>query len=246
MTRDRADSIVADRLNASGRFPGVVGPVNWDIVAEDWECWQLGIPPDEAAHRYADEAERVGQGLILMHDSSEDADMRPRNQTYRMTRHLVPLLRRRGFRFVALDEVPQAVTASFVRSQVVLAADGDHRLILDPEANDAIRPASTAALPTCRFGMAPLGRGTFALRAPNGLFLSARDPGSSGRSEPVLADGTEAGEDQRFRLEELGRGLFAIRTERGGYVTLVDSGDGPRLAATLRRAERTAFAVLPA
>src|SRR5579871_4277144 len=42
--RDRPESIVAGILNASGKFPHVVGPVNWDIVAEDWECWRRGVP----------------------------------------------------------------------------------------------------------------------------------------------------------------------------------------------------------
>jgi peptidoglycan/xylan/chitin deacetylase (PgdA/CDA1 family) len=36
---DKKTSLVADILNGSGLFGDYVGPVNWDIVAEDWACW---------------------------------------------------------------------------------------------------------------------------------------------------------------------------------------------------------------
>jgi peptidoglycan/xylan/chitin deacetylase (PgdA/CDA1 family) len=115
---DRADkttSIVCDILCAGGRFADYVGPVNWDIVAEDWECWRTGVTPREAARRYVAQAERVGRGIVLMHDSSEEAAQRPRNRTAAMVRHLVPLLKGRGFRFVGLDRVPQVRAAVAAR-----------------------------------------------------------------------------------------------------------------------------------
>ncbi len=103
---DRPTSVVADLLNRSGRFPDYVGPVNWDITAEDWECWKRGEAAEECARRYCREAERVGSGIILMHDSCEEADGRAKNQALAMTRCLMPLLKARGFRFVRLDEIP--------------------------------------------------------------------------------------------------------------------------------------------
>ncbi len=245
ITRDRGESIVADRLNASGRLSAVVGPVNWDIVAEDWECWRLGVPPDEAAHRHADEAERVGRGLILMHDSSEDPDMRPRNQTYPMTRYLVPELKRRGFRFVGLDEVPQAFSAAGVRSMVYLAAEGEPSLTVGVEAGDAIIPGPADAA-AARFGIVPLDGDDFALRAPNGLFLTVGDYNDLDLQSKVAADGTAAGPRQRLRLEFLGRGRHAIRTHGDRYLALVDTEAGRRLAATARRAGRSCFTLAPA
>jgi peptidoglycan/xylan/chitin deacetylase (PgdA/CDA1 family) len=104
--RDRPTSVVCDVVNQSGKFDHCVGPVNWDVVAEDWECWRQGVAPEEAARRYAAEAGRVGRGIVLMHDSSEDPAMRPRNRTMEMTKLFVPLLKAKGFRFVRLDEVP--------------------------------------------------------------------------------------------------------------------------------------------
>ena len=104
---DKDTSIVADILNRSGQFPDYVGPVNWDIVAEDWACWRQGISAEECAQRYLAETERVGGGIILMHDSSEEEVLRPQNRTMEMTKMLVPLLNACGYRFVRLDAVPQ-------------------------------------------------------------------------------------------------------------------------------------------
>ena len=104
---DKPISVVADILNHSGAFSDYVGPVNWDIVAEDWACWRQGLSAEECAYRYLAETERVGSGIILMHDSSEEAFVRQRNRTMQMTKILVPLLQERGYRFIRLDEVPQ-------------------------------------------------------------------------------------------------------------------------------------------
>lgn len=105
--QDKDTSIVADILNSSGEFSDYIGPVNWDIVAEDWACWRQGVSAEECAQRYLAETERVGRGIILMHDSSEEEPVRRRNQTLAMTKILVPLLQQRGYRFVRLDVVPQ-------------------------------------------------------------------------------------------------------------------------------------------
>jgi peptidoglycan/xylan/chitin deacetylase (PgdA/CDA1 family) len=105
--QDKDCSLVADILNRSGALPDYVGPVNWDIVAEDWACWRQSVSAEECAWRYLVETERVGGGIILMHDSSEEEPVRRRNQTMPMTKILVPLLQARGYHFVRLDQVPQ-------------------------------------------------------------------------------------------------------------------------------------------
>lgn len=101
---DAPTSVVAATLPSGSVLESYIGPVLWDIVAEDWECWRQDVSPRECAERYLAEAERVGRGIILMHDSAAEDDLRAKNRTYEMTRHLVPLLKRRGFQFAALDE----------------------------------------------------------------------------------------------------------------------------------------------
>jgi peptidoglycan/xylan/chitin deacetylase (PgdA/CDA1 family) len=104
---DKDTSLVADILNTSGAFDDYVGPVNWDIVAEDWACWRQGVSAEECARRYMAETERVGGGIILMHDSSEEEPVRRHNQTMQMTKILIPQLKARRYHFVRLDAVPQ-------------------------------------------------------------------------------------------------------------------------------------------
>src|SRR5262249_29626070 len=105
--QDRDTSVVAEVLNRSGRFPDNVGPVNWDISAADYDFWKRGAPAEECAAAYLDKVRRVGRGIVLMHDSSEDPAVRPNNRALKATRLLVPALKAEGYQFVGLDDIPQ-------------------------------------------------------------------------------------------------------------------------------------------
>lgn len=108
---DVPNSPVADTLNRSAALAHYVGPVKWEIVGEDWACWQGGLSPGEAARRHLEAVERVGRGIVLMHDSSENQADWPQNRTMEMTKILIPMLRTRGYQFVRLDEAPQVRAA---------------------------------------------------------------------------------------------------------------------------------------
>jgi peptidoglycan/xylan/chitin deacetylase (PgdA/CDA1 family) len=108
---DAPTSIVADLLRRSGRFDDYIGPVKWDIVGEDWECWRRGVSLEECARRHLEAVERVGRGIVLMHDNSEEPEMVPRNRTMQMTKLLVTALKSLSYRFVGLDAVPQVPAA---------------------------------------------------------------------------------------------------------------------------------------
>jgi peptidoglycan/xylan/chitin deacetylase (PgdA/CDA1 family) len=105
--QDKETSIVAEILNQTPLAANHVGPIHWDIVAEDWECWRLGASAEECAARYLDEIELLGRGIVLMHDSSEHPDQQDHDQTLEMVQTLVPLLKRRNFTFLPLDRAPQ-------------------------------------------------------------------------------------------------------------------------------------------
>lgn len=184
---DKATSIVCDILNRSGRFPRTVGPVNWDITAEDWDCWFQGVPPEEAACRYVVEVDQVGRGLILMHDHSEEVELRSRNRTPEMTRLLVPVLKEKGYRFVRLDEVPQVRSALRVRSQVLLRAE-DEKVLSRPCGSGAIVLGDGEGEPPEPLGVVDLGGRRVALRAGNGLFVAAR-PGGAVAAEAAEVKG---------------------------------------------------------
>ncbi len=104
---DKDTSVVAALLNRRGRLTDHVGPVNWDISAADYEYWKRGAPAEECARAYLEKIERVGRGIVLMHDSSEEDGPRANNRAAEVTRLIVPELKARGYRFVRLDEVPQ-------------------------------------------------------------------------------------------------------------------------------------------
>jgi peptidoglycan/xylan/chitin deacetylase (PgdA/CDA1 family) len=107
---DKAVSIVAEALNASGRFDDYIGPVNWDISAEDFAFWRRGDCAEKAAAAYLTLIEEIGRGIVLMHDSSTEEVMRWGNRTLELTTLLVTQLKRRGYRFVGIEELPQVET----------------------------------------------------------------------------------------------------------------------------------------
>ncbi len=102
---------VAATLNADPVAGAYVGPVNWDMNAEDWAFWRDGVAPEVCAAEYLTAIENVGRGIVLMHDCTADNDTWQRsNATYEAVRMLVPQLRSRGYRFVGLDEASLAAT----------------------------------------------------------------------------------------------------------------------------------------
>ncbi len=108
---DKRTSIVAEILNRSGRFPHYVGPINWDISSLDWEFWERGDPAERCAAALLEKVERIGRGIILMHDSSDDPAIGANNRTAEVTQLLVVALKQRGYRFVRLDQIPQVQSA---------------------------------------------------------------------------------------------------------------------------------------
>jgi peptidoglycan/xylan/chitin deacetylase (PgdA/CDA1 family) len=81
------------------------GPYGWDIDCHDWSCWRDGVSLEECADRYLDEINKIGRGIILMHDSTADLErIRVLNKTYEMIRILIPRLKSQGYHFVRLDE----------------------------------------------------------------------------------------------------------------------------------------------
>ncbi len=130
---DAPTSIVAQRLRASGRFEDYIGPIKWDIVGEDWKCWEQGLDVVECTRRHLQAVERVGKGIVLLHDSSEQGDLRCRNCTMQMTRELIPALMRAGYCFVGLDEVPQVIAAQAAPALPSLDERIVFRMRSDPE-----------------------------------------------------------------------------------------------------------------
>jgi peptidoglycan/xylan/chitin deacetylase (PgdA/CDA1 family) len=223
-----AASVVARRLNESHRLAGYVGPIMCDVGGGDWAYWRDCRSPQECARDYLDQIERAGRGIVLMHDSTADIDeVRRRNQTYQLTTELIPLLKAKGYRFVRLDAVPQVASAALVSYQVTLQADGG-LFVSGRHASDEIwvdgRPAS-GDLP---LGVVVLDSGKVALRATQGMFLSAPSEGVG----PVLANAPAVGDHETFEQEDLEEGRVVLRTVHGAYLGC-ETPEGGRLTAQL-------------
>jgi MYXO-CTERM domain-containing protein len=97
------DGNVNGRLGAG--FSKIVGPINWDIDGNDWDCWRSGSAPQTCANRYLSilNGRANKNGIFLMHDRPEfnvgiDGPLQ-------MTKILVPTLKAMGFTFATMNEV---------------------------------------------------------------------------------------------------------------------------------------------
>lgn len=112
------DAQTAAFLDASA-MSKYVGPINWDIgdhmgvdQAADWDCWQLGsdmlvLTPQQCGERYVSEIERVGRGIVLLHDPYFIDGDPQKGGTVDMIQSIVPILQARGYAFVRVDRVPE-------------------------------------------------------------------------------------------------------------------------------------------
>lgn len=98
-------SPVADALNHSTIARQYIGPILWDICAEDWTYWRRGDCARACADAYLAAIEEAGRGIILFHDSSADEPIaRANNRSCEAAARLIPKLLKRGYRFLRLDE----------------------------------------------------------------------------------------------------------------------------------------------
>jgi len=214
---DKHSSIVAEILNRSGRFRHYVGPINWDISSRDWEFWGRGDSADQCAAACLERVEQIGRGIILMHDSSEDAVLRGHNQAAETTRILVRALQQRGYRFVRLDVIPQIQSAMRVSAQIRLRSSAGHYLVRADDGSIHVCPA--AEDPSAfeePFGVEQLEDSRIALRAANGQYLSAE----AGGERRIRAGPLVPGVAETLHIEVLSTGQVALRTAGGRYLRL--------------------------
>jgi peptidoglycan/xylan/chitin deacetylase (PgdA/CDA1 family) len=143
---------VATQLGASPALRKLVGPINWDVDGEDWECWQKGTSPESCANKYIGILNRRPNrnGIFLMHDRPEfnvGAE-----SPLLMTKILVTKLKEAGFKFGTLEAVLRmplkeggacpAAPAQDAGADVVAAADVGGAPEPAPPAVDAAVAAS--------------------------------------------------------------------------------------------------------
>ena len=216
-------STVAARLNDARTFPHLVGPVGWDIDAQDWKFWKDGRSAEECGEAYLDAIEAAGRGIVLMHDSAESDLLQANNRALEMVRRLVPILLERGYTFVRLDAVPGVASACQV-SRVVSFRTGSDQWLTCPEAEPTLSLTPPGHSPGgCeRFGITPLddpkNENIVALRAWDGSYLTRTDQGAITPGTSTLAAASP------WELVEQPSGAYHLRSSHHEAIT---PGDHP-------------------
>ncbi len=219
------DSKVAGQLNWTGAWRHV-GPIMWDINAGDWQFWRNGRSAEECTVAYMDAVHSVGKGIVLMHDSSFEEDIRVQSYTCQAAQLFVGALKAEGYMFTRLDSVPEIAEAARIDSIIALQAFSGHyispqqggggRVLVDGPAVGAWEP----------LGVVELGGDNIALRCLSGYYLSPQNGGGGA----VLANGSEIGAWEVLNRVSLRDGKIAIRCSTGHYLSPQQGGGADLLA----------------
>jgi peptidoglycan-N-acetylglucosamine deacetylase len=97
---------IGDEMNKTP-LSKYIGSIFWDIGgdltathAADWACWakKNNLSVEECGRRYVRETVEKGHGIVLAHDVH--------SKTIDMFKLIVPELKKQGFKFVRVDQVP--------------------------------------------------------------------------------------------------------------------------------------------
>ena len=233
---DRPISIVAGLLNKSPLSKTHVGPINWDISGHDYDYWREEKPVEDCAADYLARIDQAGRGIVLMHDSSDEGPLRSRNQTFALTRLIVPVLQERGYTFVRLDAIPQVQSAARVSRQVAFRTSSGCHLAASPQ-GDLVTASRTEIGFREQFGMVAEQGNQVRLRASHGCYLSLDE------HRPVLvANVLSPAERDKLERIELGGSRVLLRAAGGPYLT-ADPTSGEVLATASRAAAEVFFEV---
>ena len=168
-------SQVADPLNKEKLLSRCIGPINWDIDSRDWACWRDGESTETCAKECLERIEQKRKGIVLLHDSNFEEEIRRGNNTYALCRIIIPELQKRGYRFIRLDAVPQVASAVLVSKRFSLKTlDGKYFVSIDSKALGNVLVRATSFGEHEEFGLVELDDGQVAIRVFNGEFLSVQ------------------------------------------------------------------------
>jgi peptidoglycan/xylan/chitin deacetylase (PgdA/CDA1 family) len=205
-----------------------VGPILWDIDGQDWLHWRNKDSVDTCLKDYVDKINATQRGIVLMHDSSWDLDIKENENTFALTQQLIPILKGQGYQFVRLDEIPEIQAAAQAPLQVSFQAfNGNYVSVGDLGTGEMLMNAAVAPLQET-FTVESLGFDRVALKASNGLYVSPQGGGAD--SAPVMANGPAVGPWEPLKIVTVGLGKVAFETVNGYYLTMENAGGGRFMA----------------
>jgi len=214
------NATVVSRVNSMMGFTKIVGPINWDVDGNDWDCWQKGKSPQACTDGYMAllEARPNKNGIFLMHDRPEF------NVTYEgpllMAKLLVPRLKAAGYKFATMDEVLK-LTPKPAMCPMAPAPDAGPADAMMTGSADAAAPAEAGGTAT---DAAPSSTGG----APGGSTGGASGGGTGGSRGTGGAPG--AGGDEGTGGDEGGAGKRASGSSGG---CAIGAASSPATISTL-------------
>ncbi len=232
---------VADELNSNMLSAlNHIGPIHWDIAGIDCWYWKNEWAVDDAVAKYLEDIEARGRGIIVMHDEIADMDVvKPKNKTLELTRKLIPILLERGYKFIGLDEI-DSLKKEVAEVEKFRLKSGSAGKFIRLVSNDSTAVKVDGVNDVlCDLSMTDLGHGKIALKASNGLYLSAGKDASG----TVLANSEEAGFHEALDLVQLRDNQVVFRTANGNFLN-IDKKNGNKLMCNvefMRQAEIFSF-----
>lgn len=165
---------VANELNVAFESSyKMCGPVHWDIPGIDCYYWKLGKSVDETVQAYLDEIEKLGKGVIVMHDEIADMDIvKPLNKTLELTKALIPLLIQKGYKFVGLDEINDRRLTEAAQDAFALLSPNACVLQYEDRVGAQLKWVSNSGnVKHTQLTIEDVGNGKVALKTSSGLYL---------------------------------------------------------------------------
>ena len=203
-----------------------IGPIMWDIDGQDWSFWRNGQSPEECSRVYIELIRRVRRGIVLMHDSSFEEDIRVKSYTFRLVQLLVDWLVADGYTFTRLDHLPQVKHAARINSVISLQTVRGQYIAPKNGGGSAVVASSTSIGPWEPLGVVELGDDHVALRCLSGHYISQQSDGGNG----ILANRRMIGKWEVFKRVKLRDGKIALRCRSGHYLSAQHGGGGELLA----------------
>ncbi len=213
---------VADELNRNLLSSHMhIGPIHWEIPGIDCHYWNLGKSVDETVETYFNEITKEGRGIIVMHDEIADMDIvKPANKTLELTKALIPALKKAGYRFVSLDEIPAIKEIQMANDLVYLNIDGKKAL------NTSGSGLSLGSKNHQSFKICFTGSGKIQIQNSNGKYFYVCP-----QKDTRLSLSETESQFTEFDYIHVRDNSFMLRTYNGSYLC-TDKSDGSVLSAT--------------
>lgn len=220
---------VAHELNKSILTINHIGPIHWEIAGLDCYYWQNEWPVEDACNWYLKEIEKIGRGIIVMHDDIADMDVvKKRTHTLELVKMLIPKVLEQGYQFVRLDEISSIKTASAEQKKFTLRTQKGKYVSLKNETELGLN--GKAGNPQNLLQLTDLGYGKVAIKTATNLYLTASE------KNEIFVKKQEIGSTETFDLIPVNENKIIFRSTSGNFLSAESNGNLTANAKYMRQA----------